>query len=65
MGGYRGVGKEGGRLLQTSFNRVQFTKKKKKIFFKERPRREAEGGKQKNEKVADKFSGITGHHYIF
>lgn len=58
------MGREGGRLLQTSFNRVQFTQKKP-FFFKERPRREAEGGKQKNEKVADKFSGITGHHYIF
>ena len=59
------MGKEGGRLLQTSFNRVQFTQKKPFFFLKERPRREAEGGKQKNEKVADKFSGITGHHYIF
>ena len=58
------AGKEGDccRLPLTEFSSP---KKNHFFFLKERPRREAEGGKQKNEKVADKFSGITGHHYIF
>lgn len=46
--------------LHISFSRAQFTLPKI-IFLKERPRREAEGD-QENEKVADKFSRITGHH---